>query len=599
MCGIVGYVGKQMALPILLEGLKTLEYRGYDSAGICLNENGKLIVEKCSGDLNNLENMLKNKTFFSSCGIGHTRWATHGGPEVKNAHPQTNENNTIAVVHNGIIENFEQLKKSLGDVPFRSSTDTEVFVHLLSHELGDNPTKQDVINAITKTAAKINGSYAFAIVINKFQDCLFLAKRFSPLLIGVGVNQNFVASDMSAFLKWTNKVVYLKDNQTACVSKNKIEIFDKQGKEIQACFVREKLSNKSVDLLNFDCYMAKEIEEDGDAILNTLNFFSAEKIKSKIPKRVIKKLGNIYICACGTAMHAGLFAKFLFEKRLKRDVICDFSSEFRYKSISSIKNSLCIFISQSGETADTIEGLRKAKSLGAFCVAITNVEKSRITNDADLVLYTQAGKEIAVASTKAYVAQVAALVFFLNCLLEKLGVKNCFLNELRLAAEAVKKQKCDKTLKKVVPLLAKKQSIFFVGRSVDYYLAMEGALKLKEISYIHCEAFAAGELKHGSLALIDKNSIVIVVLTQKKILEKTMNAVYEIKSRGGKIVLLSQFAFLKREVDFFIKINAKTNEDFVPLVAAKVLQQIALLTAKQKGLDPDKPRNLAKSVTVE
>lgn len=597
MCGIVGYVGEKKALPFLLEGLEKLEYRGYDSAGVCLNENGKLIINKCAGELKNLKSELDKIAFYSTCGIGHTRWATHGGPDTKNAHPQTNADDTIAVVHNGIIENFENLKTQLDITSFKSQTDTEVFAHLLSNEVSTNFEKEDVINAIIKVTSKIEGSYAFAVMLAKFYGCIFLAKRKSPLLIGISTGQNFISSDISAFINHTNKVVYLKDDEVALVSKNEIKVFDKFGNEMPVNVTTESILNKSSYLGKFDYFMAKEIEEDADAILNTLNFLFNQKQKNSIPKRVIES-HNIHICACGTAMHAGLYAKFLFEKYLKKDVICDVASEFRYKTATSIKNSLCIFISQSGETADTIEGLKRAKELNGFCVAITNVEKSSITNLADLVVYTKAGPEIAVASTKAYMAQVAALVWLLDGLLINTKCKKFLQKSIKNAPIVLKKQKYSVVLQKIVKKIATKKSIYFVGRSIDFYIAMEGALKLKEISYIHCEAFAAGELKHGSLALINDDSIVVVILTQKNILDKTMNAVYEIKSRGGKIVLLSQFGFLKDKVDYFIKLK-NINEDFAPLLAAKVLQQLAFLTAKQKGLNPDKPRNLAKSVTVE
>lgn len=599
MCGIVGYVGDKMALPFLLDGLAKLEYRGYDSAGVCLNEFGRLIVEKSAGELKNLKSVLKGQTFGSMCGIGHTRWATHGGPETRNAHPQTNFDGTIAVVHNGIIENFEILKKDIDAKCLVSSTDTEVFAHLLSNVVFENSSKQDVIKAIINVTAKIKGTYAFAIMLARFKDCIFLAKRTSPLLIGVGINQNFVASDLSAFLKHTNKVVYLKDNEVACITKSEIYVFDEFGKNIPFDIINEDVSNKNNLLDGFDCYMSKEIEQDSDAVLNTTNSLFCKKFHKKIPKRVLNNVNNIHICACGTAMHAGLYAKFLFEKYLKKDVVCDVASEFRYKTVIGKRNSLCIFISQSGETADTIEGLKKAKQLGGFCVAITNVEKSRIATFADLVVYTKAGPEIAVASTKAYMAQVAAIIWVLCCLLKNDKHKKFLQKSIKNVSKVLKKQKINDFMRKIVKEIAAKRSIFFVGRSIDYFVAMEGALKLKEVSYIHCEAFAAGELKHGSLALIEKDSIVIVILTQKHILEKTMNAVYEIKARGGKIVLISQFCFLKDKVDFFIKLESGTCEDFTPLLAVKVLQQLALLTAKQKDINPDKPRNLAKAVTVE
>lgn len=600
MCGIVGYVGNKLALPIILSGLKKLEYRGYDSAGVCLCECGKLVVKKQKGEVDGLAESLKNSIFCSSVAIGHTRWATHGSPEKRNAHPHTNLENSIAVVHNGIIENFEDLKQSLDVKFFRSSTDTEVFVQMLSQELSNKSlTKQNVLDAIILVTNKIKGSFAFAILISAFQDCIFVAKRFSPLLIGFSENQNFVASDICAILPYTNKVAYLGDNQVGIVEKNLVKLFDCNLKPIKISIVCEKMQQEKTLLNGYSCYMEKEIEEGKIAIENTILSLTKQKTLNKISKNIIKKIDEIHICACGTAMHAGLYAKALFEKYLGINVFVEIASEFRYKKPIFSKKALCIFISQSGETADTIAGLQLAKSVGAYCISITNVEKSRITQLSDFTIYTKAGPEIAVASTKAYVAQVSALMYLLNFILKQKGKKTSILENLNKVALLWNKQKPSKMLYDVVEKVKNLQSLFFVGRGIDFYLAMEGALKLKEISYIHCEAFAGGELKHGSLALINDKSFVIAILTQKNLIEKTMNAVYEIKSRGGKVVLFSQFGFLKEKVDYFVKIKSGLNSDCTPLLCAKALQQLALLTSLTKNINPDKPRNLAKSVTVE
>lgn len=599
MCGIVGYTGFRLAVPVLLDALANLEYRGYDSAGIAVVECGKLKIFKKTGKINNLKELLKNKILSSSCGIGHTRWATHGVPEERNAHPHINDDCSFAIVHNGIIENYDLLKKKLNNQFFRSQTDTEVVAHLLNKQLLNKAlTETNILKSLKLVCDDLKGSFAFAIVFNKFKDKIFVSKRSSPLIIGVGKNENFIASDIPAILKWTNKVIDLKDNEFGIISAQKVEIFDCNLKIKKFKIREENIKAEQIILNGFDCFMHKEIEQGAEAIQETANkVFNNTLLEQLVNKK--QNINKIHICACGTALHAGLIAKFLIEKYCRKDVIIDFASEFRYKNPIINSNSLCLFISQSGETADTIAGLELAKSKGAFCIAITNVLGSRITQIADFVIPTFAGPEIAVASTKAYVAQISALLGFTKFLFKKENIEIDYnLQDIYDICDWWKNTNFDEVILKVVKMIKDLDSVFFIGRSVDYYVAQEAALKLKEITYIHCEAFAGGELKHGSLALINDKSVVIVILTQSEILEKTLNAIHEIKSRGAKIVMFSQFLQLKDFADLFVILPNK-NQNLMPLVCAKPLQTLAYLTSKIKGFDPDKPRNLAKSVTVE
>jgi len=599
MCGLVGYTGKRSVVDILISALGRLEYRGYDSAGIAINQNNELIVDKSKGLLINLQKKLAGQKYEATSGIGHTRWATHGEPNEQNAHPHISQNGHIALIHNGIIENFGKLKASMSDILFKSETDTEVVVQLLGKQITTKSDGNHILRVISEVCQQLRGAYAFGIMVAHIPDKIFFAKKGSPLIIGCGKEENFIASDIPAVLPYTNKVIYVKDNELGVISPNKISIYDFKLQLKNNIIKDINLSPQQVLRGNYSTFMEKEIAQGSYAMINTITNLIKGKILQKIPLAKITDFSNIHIVACGTALHAGMIAKFLIERECRMSVSLDFASEFRYKKPIINKKSLCLFISQSGETADTLASLELAKKQGAYCLAITNVLGCRISQIADYVIYTCAGPEIAVASTKAYVAQITALYCFIERFAKVNDIKIKY-DKQEIARLAKKLEDWSTVLewKNLIPQMCQQESLYFIGRGLDYYLAMEGALKLKEISYIHCEAFAGGELKHGSLALITADSLVIVLLTQKELIDKTLNAIHEIRSRGARVILITQFTYLKNQVDFIITLPA-VKDILMPFVAIKPLQELAFLCAKHKGLDPDKPRNLAKSVTVE
>ena len=603
MCGLVGYIGQKSVSDVLTQLLERLEYRGYDSAGIALNENGKLILEKSQGLLVNLCNKIENKHFSATSGIGHTRWATHGKPNERNAHPHISENGQIALVHNGIIENYNKLKNELKDVKFASETDTEVVVQLLGKYITKKSDENHILQQIARVCEMIKGSYAFAIMVAHIPNKIFFAKKGSPLIIGCGKGENFLASDIPALLPFTNNIIYVKDCEMGEISAEQIKIFDFKLKQKNNIIKKINLSPEQVMLGNYSTFMEKEIAQGSYAMQNTLEHIMKDRTFYKIKKTKFQDLSmmssNIHIVACGTALHAGMLAKYVLEKECRVGVSLDYASEFRYKKPLISKKSICIFISQSGETADTIASLELAKKCGAYCVAITNVITSRISSLADFVIPTYAGPEIAVASTKAYVAQITALYALIE-FVAKLNNKKIKYNSNDIFGVVKKVENWSAKLlwHDLIKDICTKESIYFVGRGVDFYLVKEGALKLTEISYIHAEAFAGGELKHGSLALINEEAIVIVLLTQKDLIDKTLNAIAEIKTRGATVILISQFEYLKNCAQHFILLP-KVKDILMPFVAIKPLQELAFLCAKEKNLNPDKPRNLAKSVTVE
>ena len=602
MCGIAGYVGNKLSMPIVLNALSSLEYRGYDSAGIAVNEFGKIIIEKSEGKLGNLKSKVNNKLISSSCAIGHTRWATHGEPNKTNAHPHKDFGYNFAVVHNGIIENYNALKRKLKkeNIKFYSDTDTEVVPHLLYLETKNKKiTTNLMINALNNVVKQIKGSYALAILVKDLPDYIFIAKKQSPLIIGLGKNENFIASDVSALLSHTNNTIYLNDDEIGFITPNEIKIFNAHLKEVKFCVTKLTLQPEQVMLGNYKHFMEKEIDEGSKSIYETVKELQRNRTLHKIPVSVIKNCSSIHITACGTALNAGMIAKYILERDCRVPVFLDCASEFRYKNPIINENSLCIFISQSGETADTLACMELCKSKNAFCLAITNVVGSRITRLADFCIFTVAGPEIAVASTKAYVAQITALFCFVKAV-ARLNKKTLDYNEKDIieVSKMLAEHDYKKELNDLVKKIKNKESVYFIGRGIDYFVALEAALKLKEISYIHCEAMAAGELKHGSLALITNNTVVIVILTQPDLIDKTLNAIYEIKSRGAFVVLFSQFKDCAKYVDYFVELK-NTKASLMPLIASKPIQQLAYFTAIEKGNDPDKPRNLAKSVTVE
>lgn len=616
MCGIVGYVGDRLGVPIALKCLSALEYRGYDSAGVAYIDNGKIYTEKRVGKLVNLYNSLKNKIIPSSCAIGHTRWATHGEPNKNNAHPQTDCNGILAVVHNGIIENFDSIKQDLiaKGVKFNSDTDTEAFAQLLAynlcaklmrntmHNTAHNTikfSKKTIIKALNKTIQQCEGAYAVAIVVAGIDDCIFFAKNKSPLIIGKGEEESYLASDTPALLGFANKFYSIKDGELGYIEKNKIVVFNDNLENVKIKFQQITIKTEQVMLGEFKHFMHKEIEQGASSIIETIDRIKKLKVLQKIPPKIFEDKFNLHITACGTALHAGLIAKYIIENQLRVPVDLDYASEFRYKKPILDAHSVCLFISQSGETADTLSCVELAKQKGATTIAFTNVPASRMESIVDFVVPTSAGPEIAVASTKAYLAQLAALYAFIEYLaiiLKKEIKFNCGM--IKNLALKYSHQDYTKVLDDIVEEIKNEESIYFIGRGLDYLLALEGALKLKEISYIHCEALPAGELKHGSLALIHNNSFVVAVLTQSNLIEKTLNNIHELNSRGAKVILISPFTNLENFVYKQIYIP-NVNDLLTPFVAMKPLQTLAYKVSISKNLDPDKPRNLAKSVTVE
>lgn len=597
MCGITGYVGKNnKCLKILIEGLENLEYRGYDSSGVAYLTD-KLNIVKEVGRIKNLKDKL-NLDDATNIGIGHTRWATHGLPKVCNAHPHNT--NKITIVHNGIIENYERLKDK--DFKYSSETDTEVACHLL--DVLYNKEK-DMLKAILEFESLAKGSYAIALLNSDEKDTLYAIKKNSPLIIGVGDNENFIASDIHAILKYTNKYIVLDDYDYAKITKDKVLIYDKNGK-LKENIIKE--INEDVKDLNkngFPHFMLKEINEEPKVIRETLNcFLNNGKIDfDKYLKG--KKIDNILILGCGSAVHAGLIGKYIIEEYANIPVSVEIASEFRYKKVFVTKNTLVIPISQSGETADTLKALLIAKEYNPYTLGIINVFESSIARCCDDVLYTKAGPEIAVATTKAYLSQ--SLILILLALY--LGLSNKTISkkdydetikELLILPLKLENLLNDENYKKIANIIYKKQDIFFIGRLTDYALCMEGSLKLKEISYIHSEAYAAGELKHGTISLIDKDTYTFAIITNLDIASKTISNVKEVKSRYGKIIMVVSDD-IEVSCDTYDEkiIIPKTCEMLKPLLAIIPLQIIAYETAKLKGCDIDKPKNLAKSVTVE
>lgn len=606
MCGIVGYVGKQKAYPILINGLKALEYRGYDSAGIALLNSKKLVISKEKGRVKNLEDASKLKSCDSNIGIAHTRWATHGVPSKNNAHPHLDNSDTFAVVHNGIIENYMELREFLisKGYKFYSETDTEVIPNLIHYYFKQ---ENDFLRAFHKTIKDLKGSYAILVLSPLFEG-LYAAKMNSPLVIGEGKQENFIASDIPAVLEYTKDFYFLEDGDMAHIVNDKITFYDSTLKVIDISKKIIDWDKNAADKNGYEDFMLKEIFEQPRAVSETLagrailndkcNFLDLN-----IDEKYLKNVNKIYIVACGTAMHAGRIGKTILEELTSIITIVDVASEFRYNNPVIDTNTLCIFISQSGETADTIAALKLARKAGAKTIAISNVIGSSITREADYTIYTHAGPEIAVASTKAYVSQVSIISLLAIYFAELLQSKDIELLE-KLKKELVEIPekieeilKNDADYKRIAKDIKNVKSSFYIGRGNDYTTAMEGSLKLKEIAYIHSEAYPAGELKHGPIALIEDGTSVMGIVTNKKILEKTISNLEEVITRGAKVILVTDLTFDNKNMNI-IKIP-KTNYLIAPILAIVPLQLIAYYVAKENNLDVDKPRNLAKSVTVE
>lgn len=608
MCGIVGYIGDKNATDILLEGLSKLEYRGYDSAGIAVIKDGNIQVEKHKGRLSVLEESLKDKDMVGNLGIGHTRWATHGEPSDVNSHPHLNNDHSIAVVHNGIIENYLVLREELMEkgYEFISETDTEVIPCLIDYYYDG-----DLVEAVKKAVSRLEGAYALGIIHKDHPDMLIAVRKDSPLVVGVGEGENFIASDIPAILNHTRRVYLIENNEMAVLTKDSVEIMKTDGTVVNKEIYTVEWDVEAAEKGGYAHFMLKEIHEQPKAVKDTLSPRVDKdgmiNIKDlNLDEEYIKRINKVYMVACGTAYHAGLIGKAFIEKFAKIPVVADIASEFRYGNPFIDENTLMIVVSQSGETADTLAALRLAKEKKARVLAVTNVVGSSIARESDYVFYTWAGPEIAVASTKAYTTQIIGLALIsLDIALKRGTVDEEKVKEI---VEEIKKlsDKIDMVLKneEEIKNMAKEiytsKDLFYIGRGLDYYLALEGSLKIKEISYIHSEAMAAGELKHGTLALIDKNTPVIAIATQDSLYDKMLSNIKEVKARGAYVIGVAKEnnKEIEKIVDKVVYIPEVMDELATP-VAVVPLQMLAYYVALNRGCDIDKPRNLAKSVTVE
>ena len=614
MCGIVGYIGTKKASPILINGLKRLEYRGYDSAGISTIEKDNISIMKDKGRVNNLYNLSGIDDLEGTIGIAHTRWATHGKPSKENSHPHMDNSKTFSVVHNGIIENYNELRKFLLDngYNFYSQTDTEVIPNLVHYYyVKDNETTENnlkFLKALKNACSDLKGSFAIEIICKDCKDNMIVVRKDSPLVIGKGDEENYISSDIPAILSFTRDFYLLDDLEFAILSKDSAKFYDINLNEIDKKTKTIEWNATSAEKDGFDDYMLKEIYEQPTAIRETIGSRLIENSKCEFDeldfdKNYLKNLNKIYIVACGTAMHAGLVGKNIIEKLCKIPTEVDIASEFRYRDPIINDKTLCIFISQSGETADTIAALKLSKEKGAKTLAISNVIGSSITREADYSIYTHAGPEIAVASTKAYTSQVILLAILAIYFAEILDINQDKIKELKkdildLPKKLEQTLKISEEIKQFAKQVYQEKDIFFLGRGVDETIAREASLKLKEISYIHSESYPAGELKHGPIALIENGITVVSIMTDAKLVEKTVSNVQEVISRGAKTIVVTNQDIDNTMFDKVISIPL-TNTFISPILSIIPLQLFSYYISKEKGLDVDKPRNLAKSVTVE
>ena len=612
MCGIVGYVGSQQAAPILLDGLSKLEYRGYDSAGLAVR-NGieETEVIKAKGRLKVLAEKTNNGTAVpGTCGIGHTRWATHGEPSENNAHPHMSDDGNVVAVHNGIIENYQELKNKLlrKGYTFYSETDTEVAVKLIDYYY--KKYEGTPVDAINHSLVRIRGSYALAVMFKDYPEEIYVARKDSPMILGVGDGESFIASDVPAILKYTRNVYYIGNLEMAKISKDGIIFYNLDGEEIQKEMKTIEWDAEAAEKAGFEHFMMKEIHEQPRAVKDTLNSVLKEGkfdlTDIGLSEEDIRRTSQIYIVACGSAYHVGMVAQYVIEDLVRIPVRVELASEFRYRKPILDPNGLVIIISQSGETADSLAALRETKAQGIRTLGIVNVVGSSIAREADKVFYTLAGPEISVATTKAYSTQLMASYILA---IQFAKVKNTiteeqyenYIAELQAIPEKIEKIIEDKErIQWFAAKQANAKDAFFVGRGIDYAICMEGSLKMKEISYVHSEAYAAGELKHGTMSLIEAGTLVIGVLTQLDLYEKTISNMVECKSRGAYLMGLTTYGNYSIEdtADFVVYIP-KTDEHFEASLAVIPLQLMGYYVSVAKGLDVDKPRNLAKSVTVE
>ena len=612
MCGIVGYIGTKKASPILINGLLRLEYRGYDSAGISTIEKDGLSIMKDKGRVKNLNNLPGIDDLEGTIGIAHTRWATHGKPSKENSHPHMDNSKTFSVVHNGIIENYNELRKFLlnNGYTFYSQTDTEIIPNLIHYYYSkdDNNDSFRFLRAVKNACSDLKGSFALEIICKNDPNNMIVVRKDSPLVIGKGNGENYISSDIPAILSFTREFYLLEDLEFVVLSRNDAKFYDKNLNPIDKKIQTIEWNASSAEKDGFEDYMLKEIYEQPTAIRETIGAKLGEGSKCEFDelnftKEYLKSLNKIYLVACGTAMHAGLAAKNILEHICKIPTEVDIASEFRYRDPIVDEKTLCIFISQSGETADTIAALKLSKEKGAKTLAISNVIGSSITREADYSIYTHAGPEIAVASTKAYTSQVVLLailaIYFSETL--ELNDKNILKlknNILELPSKIEETLKCAEQIKEFGHRIYQEKDVFFLGRGIDETVAKESALKLKEISYIHADSYPAGELKHGPIALIENDITVISIMTDKNLVEKTVSNIQEVITRGAKTLVVTNQNIDDKMFDTVIHIP-ETNTFISPILSVIPLQLLAYYISKEKGLDVDKPRNLAKSVTVE
>ena len=612
MCGIVGYVGSQQAAPILLDGLSKLEYRGYDSAGLAVrNGTEETEVIKAKGRLKVLAEKTNNGTAVpGTCGIGHTRWATHGEPSENNAHPHMSDDGNVVAVHNGIIENYQELKNKLlrKGYTFYSETDTEVAVKLIDYYY--KKYEGTPVDAINHSLVRIRGSYALAVMFKDYPEEIYVARKDSPMILGVGDGESFIASDVPAILKYTRNVYYIGNLEMAKISKDEIIFYNLDGEEIQKEMKTIEWDAEAAEKAGYEHFMMKEIHEQPRAVKDTLNSVlkdgKFDLTDIGLAEEDIRRTSQIYIVACGSAYHVGMVAQYVIEDLVKIPVRVELASEFRYRKPILDPNGLVIIISQSGETADSLAALRETKAQGIRTLGIVNVVGSSIAREADKVFYTLAGPEISVATTKAYSTQLMASYILA---IEFAKVKNTiteeqyenYIAELQAIPEKIEKIIEDKErIQWFAAKQANAKDAFFVGRGIDYAICMEGSLKMKEISYIHSEAYAAGELKHGTISLIEDGTLVIGCLTQPALYEKTVSNMVECKSRGAYLMGLTTYGnYNIEDTADFVTYIPKTDPHFATSLAVIPLQLMGYYVSVAKGLDVDKPRNLAKSVTVE
>ncbi|WP_053955202.1 glutamine--fructose-6-phosphate transaminase (isomerizing) [Inediibacterium massiliense] len=609
MCGIVGYIGNKEVAPILIDGLSKLEYRGYDSAGVAIYDEGEVKVRKYKGRISILEENLKKETIKGTIGIGHTRWATHGEPSDRNSHPHTNYSGNIALIHNGIIENYMKLKEWLISVNgdhFKSETDSEVIAHLIDYFY-----EGDLLDAVYKAIEKMEGAYAIGVICKDEPDKIVAVRKDSPLIVGLGENENFIASDIPALLKYTKDIYLIENDEVVLLTKDEVKIFNEFRQVVERDVFKVTWNAEAAEKEGYPHFMLKEINEQPKGVYDTLHrrLDKEDNIVLdgiKITKEDLEKINKVYIVACGTAYHAGLVGKYAIEKFAKIPVEVDVASEFRYRDPFVDENTLFIAVSQSGETLDTLAALREAKRKGARILSIVNVVGSSVARESDDVFYTWAGPEIAVASTKAYTTQLVSMYLIA---LHMAITKGSITDEEYKKYVKVLKEMPDKierivedeeSIQKIADEQFNNEDVFYIGRGVDVAVAYEGSLKLKEISYIHSEAIGAGELKHGTIALIEEGRLVIALATQDGLYDKMLSNIQEVRARGAYVIGVAKEGNkeIEKVADKVIYIPDTLNE-FTPILSVIPLQILAYYIAVARGCDVDKPKNLAKSVTVE